>query len=67
MVDVVCEFIRMCLFDVRCYDLVKVGCYKFNKKLDVLVRVEGIYLVNDIILDGEVLVVKDIYFIKEVI
>jgi DNA-directed RNA polymerase subunit beta len=63
------EFIRMRLFERRRYDLAAVGRYKFNKKLDVLSRIEGQYTVNDIIdpNTGEVLVAAKSKVTKEVI
>jgi len=63
------EFIRMRLFERRRYDLAAVGRYKFNKKLDVLSRVEGQYTVNDIIdpQTGEVLVAAKTKLTKDVI
>ncbi|VEU82913.1 DNA-directed RNA polymerase subunit beta [Acholeplasma hippikon] len=65
--DAAREFIRLRLFDRRRYDLAAVGRYKFNKKLDVLSRVQGAYLVNDVMKDGEVLVAKHTHLTKEVI
>ncbi|MBS2126359.1 DNA-directed RNA polymerase subunit beta ['Fragaria x ananassa' phyllody phytoplasma] len=48
-VDTAREFIRTRFFDQKKYDLAIVGRYKFNKKLDVLTRVENTYLVYDFI------------------
>jgi len=47
--DAAREFIRMRLFDRRRYDLAAVGRYKYNKKLDVVDRIFGMYLVNDLV------------------
>lgn len=33
MVDFVWFFLMICFFDLKCYDMVLVGCYKINKKL----------------------------------
>ena len=43
------KFISLRLFDVRRYDLAKVGRYKVNKKLDVVTRAIGHRLANDLI------------------
>ncbi|WP_026399638.1 DNA-directed RNA polymerase subunit beta [Acholeplasma equifetale] len=61
------EHIRSRLFDRRRYDLASVGRYKFNKKLDVLSRVEGTFLANDLVRDGKVILPKDTEITKEVI
>ncbi len=63
------EFIRMRLFETRRYDLAAVGRYKFNKKLDVLTRIEGQYTAKDIIdpKTGEVLVAAQTKITKDVI
>jgi len=52
------EFLRMRLFEVRRYDLQPVGRYKLNKKLDVLKRVKGMFIAEDIFdpITGELLV-----------
>ena len=42
-------------FDAFRYDLAKVGRYKFNKKLNVLDRLLGCKLAEDIVLDDEVI------------
>lgn len=34
IVDSLCSFLVVCFFDLCCYDLVVVGCYKINKKLN---------------------------------
>ena len=46
-------------FDAFRYDLAKVGRYKFNKKLNIIDRLLGAKLAEDIIVDGEVVVAKD--------
>ncbi len=63
------EFIRMRLFETRRYDLAAVGRYKFNKKLDVLTRIEGQYTAKDIIdpNTGEVLVAEKTKITKDII
>ncbi|MFA6800568.1 MAG: DNA-directed RNA polymerase subunit beta [Acholeplasmataceae bacterium] len=68
-VDAARDFIRMRLFDTRRYDLAAVGRYKFNKKLDVLTRIEGQYTANDIIdpTTGEVLVSEKTKITKDII
>src|SRR5690554_2184390 len=67
--DAAREFIKIRLFDRRRYDLAAVGRFKFNQKLDVLSRVLGTYLVNDVIspTTGEVIVAKDTEITREVI
>lgn len=65
--DAAREFIRMRLFDRRRYDLAAVGRYKFNKKLDVLSRVQGTYLATDIYDGANLLVAKDTELTKDVI
>ncbi|WP_026391795.1 DNA-directed RNA polymerase subunit beta [Haploplasma modicum] len=52
------EFLRVRLFDQKRYDLMPVGRYKLNKKLDLLKRVKNYYLAEDIFNaeTGEVLV-----------
>ncbi|HHT55823.1 MAG TPA: DNA-directed RNA polymerase subunit beta, partial [Acholeplasma sp.] len=52
------EFLRKRLFEVRRYDLQPVGRYKLNKKLDVLKRVKGMFIAEDIFdpITGELLV-----------
>ncbi len=42
------ELIRQRLFDIRRYNLLGVGRYKFNQKLDVLSRVKNTYLAADL-------------------
>ena len=63
------EFIRMRLFETRRYDLAAVGRYKFNKKLDVLSRIEGQYTAKDIIdpNTGEVLVAAKTKITRDII
>ena len=54
-------------FDAFRYDLAKVGRYKFNKKLNVLDRLLGCRLAEDIVVDGKIIakngdiVTKDLY------
>ena len=47
--DTARKFIASRLFEVRRYDLAKVGRYKVNKKLDAVARAVGHRLANDII------------------
>ena len=47
--DTARKFIASRLFEIRRYDLAKVGRYKFNKKLDVVARAVGHRLANDLI------------------
>ena len=54
-------------FDSFRYDLAKVGRYKFNKKLNVIDRLIGCKLAEDIIVDGKVIVAKDTVVDKEVL
>ena len=54
-------------FDEFRYDLAKVGRYKFNRKLNVLDRVLGLTLAEDIKVDGEVVVAKDTVVNKDVL
>src|SRR5690554_4160571 len=63
------EFLRMRLFDVRRYDLQPVGRYKLNKKLDVLKRVKGMFLAEDIFdpITGELLFEEKTEITNEVI
>ena len=67
--DAAREFVRMRLFERRRYDLAAVGRYKFNKKLDVLQRIENQYTATDIIdpNTGEVLVPKETKITKSII
>lgn len=51
-------------FDDFHYDLAKVGRYKFNKKLNVKDRLLGNRLAEDIIIDGEVKIEKELLLIK---
>ncbi|MCR4609195.1 MAG: DNA-directed RNA polymerase subunit beta [Eubacterium sp.] len=43
------SLINSMFFDVRRYDLAKVGRYKFNKKLALANRIEGLILAEDVI------------------
>ena len=54
-------------FDAFRYDLAKVGRYKFNKKLNVLERILGCKIAEDIKVDGKVLVEKDTVITKEIL
>ena len=54
-------------FDRFRYDLAKVGRYKFNKKLNVLDRLEGLTLAEPLIKDGEVLAESGEVLTKEVL
>ncbi|MCM1260235.1 MAG: DNA-directed RNA polymerase subunit beta [Prevotella sp.] len=47
--DTARKFIASRLFEIRRYDLAKVGRYKFNKKLDVVARAVGHRLASDLI------------------
>jgi len=63
------ELVYNRLFDQKRYDLANVGRFKFNKKLDVLTRAEGLYVTNDII-DPDtnaIIVPKMTYITKDVI
>ena len=50
-------------FDSFRYDLAKVGRYKFNKKLNVVDRLFGNVLAENIIVDGEVVVPENTVFV----
>ncbi|MCK9235500.1 MAG: DNA-directed RNA polymerase subunit beta [Acholeplasmataceae bacterium] len=67
--DAAREFVRMRLFERRRYDLAAVGRYKFNKKLDVLRRIEGQYTATDIVdpETGEILVPKETKITRDII
>jgi len=54
-------------FDRFRYDLAKVGRYKFNKKLNVLDRLLGCVIAEDIKVDKEVLVKKGTLITKEIL
>ena len=54
-------------FDEFRYDLAKVGRYKFNRKLNVLDRVLGLTLAEDIKEDKNVIVPKDTVINKDVL
>ncbi len=54
-------------FDAFRYDLAKVGRYKFNKKLNVLNRLYGAVLAENIIVNGEVVVPEGTEVTKEVL
>ena len=53
-VDSAESLITSMFFDPRRYDLAKVGRYKFNRKLNVVDRLLGQTLAEDIIVDGNV-------------
>ena len=53
-------------FDYRRYDLTKAGRYKVRKKLNILERMEGNFMAEDLIgADGKVLVKKGTHITKE--
>ncbi len=54
-------------FDSFRYDLAKVGRYKFNRKLDVLDRLIGCTLAEDIKVDKKVVIAKDTLVTKDVL
>ena len=54
-------------FDAFRYDLAKVGRYKFNKKLNVIDRLYGCTLAEDIKVDGKIVIPKDTEVTKEVL
>ena len=54
-------------FDSFRYDLAKVGRYKFNRKLDVLERLIGCTLAEDIKVGKEVVVAKDTVVTKDIL
>ena len=54
-------------FDAFRYDLAKVGRYKFNKKLNVLNRLYGAVLAENIIVNGEVVASEGTEVTKEVL
>ncbi len=54
-------------FDEFRYDLAKVGRYKFNRKLNVLDRVLGLTIAEDIKVDGKVVVEKGTVINKEIL
>ncbi len=54
-------------FDAFRYDLAKVGRYKFNRKLNVLDRLLGCTLAEDIKVNKEVVAAKDTVVTKEVL
>ena len=54
-------------FDSFRYDLAKVGRYKFNRKLDVLDRLIGCTLAEDIKVGKDVIVAKDTVVTKDVL
>lgn len=55
------SLINSLFFDAKRYDLAKVGRYKFNKKLGVSDRIEGMVAAEDVInpSTGEIIVEKD--------
>ena len=54
-------------FDAFRYDLAKVGRYKFNKKLNVLERILGCKIAEDIKVNGKIIVEKDTVITKEIL
>ncbi len=54
-------------FDAFRYDLAKVGRYKFNRKLNVLDRLLGCTLAEDIKVNKEVVAAKDTVVTKEIL
>ncbi len=66
-VDSAKSLIWSLFFDEKRYDLAKVGRYKFNKKLGVMNRIEGVVAAADIVNPetGEVLVEKDTKISRE--
>ena len=53
-------------FDYRRYDLTKAGRYKVRKKLNILERMEGNFMAEDLVgADGKVLVKKGTHITKE--
>ena len=54
-------------FDEFRYDLAKVGRYKFNRKLNVIDRLLGQTLAEDIKVNDEVIIAKDTVLSKEVL
>lgn len=67
-VDSAKSLIWSLFFDEKRYDLAKVGRYKFNKKLGVMNRIEGLVAAMDVVHPetGEVLVEKDTKIAREV-
>lgn len=51
-------------FDEFRYDLAKVGRYKFNRKLNILDRLLNQTLAEDVKVNGEVNLVKELRLIK---
>ncbi|MGA0448057.1 MAG: DNA-directed RNA polymerase subunit beta [Candidatus Phytoplasma pyri] len=68
-VDVAREFIFSKLFYSKKYDLLSVGRYKFNQKLDVLLRVKNTYLAKDLIdpETNEIFLSKNTFLNEEII
>lgn len=66
-VDSAKSLIWSLFFDEKRYDLARVGRYKFNKKLGVMNRIEGVVSAMDIVHPetGEVLVEKDTKISRE--
>ncbi|MCF7926332.1 MAG: DNA-directed RNA polymerase subunit beta [Candidatus Izimaplasma sp.] len=62
------EFLEGRLFDPRRYDLAPVGRYQLNKKLDLLERVKGKKLANDLVdpTTGEIIVEKNTLVTKKI-
>ena len=54
-------------FDAFRYDLAKVGRYKFNKKLNVLERILGCKIAENIVVNGKTIVEKDTVITKELL
>lgn len=68
-IDVARSFICSKLFNSKKYDLLAVGRYKFNQKLDVLSRVENTFLAQDIIdpQTNKVFLPKSTFLSKQII
>lgn len=65
IVDSLCSLLIVCFFDLKCYDLVNVGCYKVNKKLDLKICLLNLILV-EMLVDleiGEIIVEKGMVLI----
>ena len=54
-------------FDEFRYDLARVGRYKFNRKLNVIDRLVGQTLAEDIVIDNEVILEKGTVFTKAIL
>ncbi len=67
-VDAAREFISSRLFDQKRYDLAAVGRHKFNQKLDILQRVKGYKLAENILdNDGNILVAANTELTKDIL